>query len=101
MANLERREYELVYILNPDLDEPSILSLNERIAQIITTQDGEMTNTELWGKRTLAYPIQKRVEGHYVLHRFQMAPQGTNELDRVLRFNESVLRYLLLRSDEL
>ncbi len=54
----------------------------------------------MWGKRTLAYPIKKLFEGHYVLHRFEMAPNGTGEIDRLLRYNENVLRYLLIRLDE-
>jgi small subunit ribosomal protein S6 len=56
--------------------------------------------TETWGRRNLAYPIKKYGTGHYVLQRFEMNPGGTAELDRLLRFNENVMRYLLTRTDE-
>lgn len=97
---LDLRDYELVYILQPEISEEAILGLNERLSQVVTDQQGVMTTTELWGRRTLAYPINKMFEGHYVLHRFQMAPGGTSEIDRLLRFNEDVVRYLLVRTDE-
>lgn len=96
----ERHEYELVFVMQPDLDEQGIANINDRIAQIITNANGTIDSTEMWGKRTLAYPIKKFFEGHYVLHRFQMDPSGTAELDRLLRFNENVIRYLVIRTDE-
>lgn len=96
----DMREYELVYILQPEISEEGISDLNDRVAGMVAQQEGEGLVTELWGRRTLAYEINKRWEGVYVLHRFQMTPQGTNEVDRILRFNEDVLRYLLVRTDE-
>lgn len=96
----ELREYELVYILQPEMNEEAILDLNERLSQVVSDQQGTMTTTELWGRRTLAYPINKVFEGHYVLHRFQMASDGAGGIDRLLRFNENVIRYLLVRTDE-
>ncbi len=100
MANSDLREYELVYILQPELDEQGVTGINERLSQIVTEQSGSITATEMWGRRTLAYPIGKFFEGTYVLHRFQMQPETTGELDRLLRFNENVIRYLLIRTDE-
>src|SRR3954447_24238536 len=100
MENVEKREYEMVYVAQPDLGEEGLRELNERLTQLITSQQGAVSGTEIWGKRTLAYPIKKYYEGHYVLHRFQMAPAGTEELDRLLRLNENVLRYLVVRTDE-
>lgn len=100
MANSELREYELVYILQPEMDEEGVTGLNDRLSQIVTEQSGSVTSTELWGRRTLAYPIGKFFEGQYVMHRFQMPPEATGELDRLLRLNENVIRYLLIRTDE-
>ncbi len=100
MENTEKREYEMVYVAQPDLAEDGLRDLNERLSQLIASQQGTVSGTEMWGKRTLAYPIKKFYEGHYVLHRFQMAPAGTEELDRLLRLNENVLRYLVVRTDE-
>ena len=96
----ERHEYELVYIVQPEVSDDALTSFNERVTELIGAQNGEVTGTELWGKRTLAYPIRKQFEGHYVLHRFEMAPTGTPELERMLRFSEDVLRYLVIRTDE-
>ncbi len=95
-----RHEYELVFVVRPTLGEEGLNTLNDRLAQTIGTQGGEITATELWGKRTLAYPIKKFFEGVYVLHQVAMPPQGTAELDRLLRFNEDVLRFLIMRTDE-
>ena len=100
MENVEKREYEMVYVAQPDLGEEGLRELNERLTQLIASQQGAVSGTEIWGKRTLAYPIKKYYEGHYVLQRFQMAPAGTEELDRLLRINENVLRYLVVRTDE-
>jgi len=100
MENVEKREYEMVYVAQPDLGEDGLRELNERLTQLIASQQGAVSGTEIWGKRTLAYPIKKYYEGHYVLQRFQMAPSGTEELDRLLRINENVLRYLVVRTDE-
>ena len=100
MESTERREYEMVYVAQPDIGEDGLRQLNDRFAQAIGSQQGEISGTEIWGKRTLAYPIKKYFEGHYVLHRFQMPPQGAEELDRLLRLNENVIRYLIVRTDE-
>ncbi|HXF60412.1 MAG TPA: 30S ribosomal protein S6 [Caldilineaceae bacterium] len=100
MANSEPREYELVYILQPEMDEQGVLSFNERVSQLVASQSGSVSTTELWGRRGLAYPIGKHFEGHYVLHRFTMPPEGAGEVDRLLRLNENVVRYLLIRTDE-
>lgn len=99
MADQELREYELVYILQPEMAEDSVLSVNERVSQIVGAHEGQMLETEMWGRRTLAYPIKKRFEGHYVLHRLSMFPDGTDEVERYLRFNEDVLRFLIMRAE--
>lgn len=96
----DQREYELVYVLVNTLDEEGVRNFNERISQTIAAQSGVVNATEIWGKRTLAYPIGKNFEGIYVLQRFQMPPAGTEEVDRLLRFSENVIRYLLIRTDE-
>jgi len=100
MTSTQINEYELVYILQPNVDQDAISDFNNRLVQTITSQQGRLLATELWGKRNLAYTIKKFGTGHYVLNRFQMAPEGTEELDRLLRFNENVIRYLLMRNDD-
>lgn len=95
----EVREYELVYILQPEISEDTVLSVSDRVAQIVDSHSGQVVETELWGRRTLAYPIKKQFEGHYVLQRLSMYPDGTDDVERYLRFNENVLRFLMMRSD--
>lgn len=93
-------EYELVYIAQPDLDEEGMNTLSARFTQTISSFGGAVSNIEPWGRRTLAYPINKFFEGHYVLLRFNMEPNGAEEIDRLLRLNENIIRYLLIRTDE-
>ena len=100
MENSEQREYELVYVLQPDMDEASILEFTERVGQAVAAQNGTVLTSEMWGRRTLAYPIKRFFEGNYILCHLQMDPGGTTDVDRLLRLNESVLRYLLIRRDE-
>jgi small subunit ribosomal protein S6 len=82
------------------LSEEQILNFSQKLAQVVVDQNGEIDVTEMWGKRTLAYPIKRFFEGHYVLQRFYLSPQGTIELERLLRFSEDVIRYLMIRTDE-
>jgi small subunit ribosomal protein S6 len=100
MSSTDIREYQLVYIVQPDVEPTAMSELQDRIAQAVAGQQGVILSTEMWNKRNLAYPIKKNVVGHYVLQRFQMAPEGTAELERLLRFNENVMRYLVMRGDE-
>ena len=93
-------EYETVYIAQPTMDEEALGALNERFTQTIVNHGGAIASSEPWGRRTLAYPINKFFEGHYILTRFTMNPEGAAELDRFLRLNESVLRYMIIRTDE-
>lgn len=100
MAETNNHEYELVFVARPNLGEEGVTALSDRLSQVVAGQAGTVQGVEMWGKRTLAYPINKYFEGIYVLNRISMPPQGTVELDRLLRFNEDVLRYLIVRTDE-
>ena len=99
MSKDETREYELVYIIRPEVDELALTAFNERMTQTIVDQGGEMQATELWGKRALAYPIKNAFQGQYVLHRFQTSNGDSEEVERLLRYSEDVLRYIMLRTD--
>ncbi len=100
MTDVLRNEYEVVLVAKPTLGEEGMTALHEKLASVIANQSGEVLGTELWGKRTLAYPINKFFEGVYELHRVALPPQGTAEVDRYLRFNEDILRFLILRTEE-
>lgn len=100
MAETNQHEYELVFIVRPNLGEEGVTALTDRVNEVIAAQSGVVQGVEMWGKRTLAYPIKKQFEGIYILNRIAMPPQGTAEVERLLRFNEDVLRYLIVRTDE-
>ena len=90
------RQYEIIAIVHPDLDESSLDDVVKRIKDWITDDGGEISNTELWGKKRLAYPINKQIEGQYVLMHAKMAPSFCSQLERNLRYLESVMRYSLI-----
>lgn len=89
------RDYELVFIVHPDLDETAFNDLLEKVKGWITEAGGQVTKVELWGKRKLAYLIRKQSEGQYVLMLTKMSPAFCAQLERNLRFQEPVLRFLL------
>ena len=94
-----RRQYELVYILQPELTEREIEALNQRVTDAIFDNSGTGVSTELWGQRTLAYEIRDHWKGYYVVHNFEIDAEGPAMIDRLLRFNEDVLRYKVMRTD--
>lgn len=89
------REYELVFIIHPDLEENAVNDVVNRVQGWITEAGGKVNKTELWGKRKLAYPIRKQTQGHYVFMNIAMAPVFGAELERNLRLYEPVMRFLV------
>ena len=94
------REYEVVFIIHPDLDETASNEVLERVKGWITEAGGTILKVEPWGKRKLAYLIRKQSEGQYFLLKTQMAPAFVVELERNLRFTEPVLRFLVTSTNE-
>ncbi|GAB4525791.1 MAG: 30S ribosomal protein S6 [Anaerolineales bacterium] len=90
------RAYELVFIAHPDLEETAFNELVTKIQGWITEAGGSISKVDVWGKRKLAYPIRKQREGQYALIEAQMQAEFCAELERNLRFAESVIRYLLI-----
>ena len=94
------REYEVMYILQADLDEEKVTAAVEKYSGIITTNGGTITNVEKWGKRRLAYEIKGQREGNYVLVLFSGEPAVSSELDRVMKISDDVLRHLIVRKGD-
>jgi small subunit ribosomal protein S6 len=94
------RNYEMVFIAAPQLDEQGLATLTDRISGWITSAGGAIARTNVWGRQRLAYAIRKQTEGTYVQLDFQLAPDATRELDRNLRIDENVIRHLVVRLDE-
>lgn len=93
------RDYELVYIIRPTVDEEGVTNVVESVSGLVKAGDGEVTSVDVWGRRTLAYPINNHREGVYVLSRVKMPPSALTELERNLKLSEEIIRYLLVRVD--
>ena len=89
------REYELVFIVRPDLDDNSFKEVVEKVKGWITESGGSVAKTDFWGKRKLAFVVRKQTEGQYVLLKIQMDPAFSATLERNLRFLEPVIRFLI------
>lgn len=95
------RNYEMVYILRPDSEEEGGLTeVRERISDLIDSSGGQVLGEDLWGRRRLAYPIEKQREGYYVLLRFELEPPHLPELERMMALDSRIIRRLLIRTDE-
>jgi small subunit ribosomal protein S6 len=93
------QDYELVYIVSPDIADEALESKVDSISQFITTRDGVIDGVEKWGKKRLAYPVRHCLEGNYVLTRFKISPARCKELEANLKISEEILRHLLVRVD--
>lgn len=94
------RDYELVFIVQPEVDEEGLAAVVDRVNQLIGGNGGQVTQVDSWGKRRLAYPIRKCREGYYVVMQVQLEPEATKELERNLGLTEGIIRHLLVRVGE-
>jgi small subunit ribosomal protein S6 len=93
------RPYEIMIIFDPELEEAKVPTTLDRFFKVIKTAKGSVDKTDIWGKRKLAYPIQKKAEGIYAVINFTSTTEAAKELDRVLNLSETVLRTKLLRAE--
>ena len=90
--------YEMIYIIDADLEEAARKELTEKVSALITANGGEIEKVdETWGKRRLAYAIDYKTEGWYVLVNFNAPAELPRELERNLQINENILRYLVVK----
>jgi small subunit ribosomal protein S6 len=94
-----RRDYELGFILNPEVSEEQSHAILERVEQIVSNYDGQVVRVNQWGRRRLAYPIQHHRDGYYVFFDMILTPETVLELDRTMKVSEEVLRHLIKRRD--
>lgn len=90
------RHYEIVFIVHPDQSE-QVPAMIERYRSIVTTQNGVVHRLEDWGRRQLAYPIQKVHKAHYVLMNIECGGEALSELEHAFKFNDAVLRHLTVK----
>jgi len=93
------RHYEIVFMVHPDQSE-QVPAMIERYRATIEEQGGKIHRLEDWGRRQLAYPINKLHKAHYVLMNIECEGKTLNELETAFRFNDAVLRHLTIRRDE-
>jgi small subunit ribosomal protein S6 len=96
---LSARRYELMVILDPDLEEKTVEPSLDTFLNVIRSSGGSIEKLELWGRRRLAYAINKKPEGIYAVIELTAEPAAVVELDRQLNLNEAVLRTKVLRPD--
>ncbi|HMV28049.1 MAG TPA: 30S ribosomal protein S6 [Anaerolineales bacterium] len=89
------RNYELMCIIQPDLDETAMNGVLDKVKGWITEAGGSIDKAEVWGRRRMAYSINKHREGQYVLLNVSMSPAATSDLERNLRYQESIMRHML------
>ena len=89
------RDYEVVFIAHPDLDETALNGVIEKVKGWIVDAGGSIVKIDQWGRRRMAYSIRKQREGQYVLVQAQFAPKFSAELERNLRFLEPVMRFMI------
>jgi len=93
--------YENVFIARQDVSAAQVEALAESFAGIVAQAGGKVTKREYWGLRNLAYRVKKNRKGHYMLFNLDAPPAAVNELERNMRINEDVLRYLTVRVEAL
>ena len=94
------RDYEILYIVRPELDEEQVNGAVETVNTLISNLGGSPQATNLWGKRRLAYEVSHLREGHYVLTDFQLEPARVPELEATLKISDTVFRHLVTRKPE-
>ena len=93
------RLYEVVYILDPALDESAVTGKLEKFHELATSQGGEVAAVDHWGTRQLAYPIAKQSSGYYAVAQFTAAAEALPEFERLLKLDDEVMRYLLVLNE--
>lgn len=93
--------YESVFIARQDISSAQAEQLTTEFSEIITNMGGEIKTTEFWGLRSLSYKIKKNRKGHYVLLHIECPSEAITEMERLMRLNEDVLRYISLRLEEI
>ena len=92
--------YELVFIVQPEMEEEPRNALVTKVTQTISDLKGTVQKVDPWGKRRLAYPIKKFLEGFYVLVQMEMPTSAVRPLERAIKLMEDIIRHLIVRRDE-
>lgn len=94
------RDYELTLVLDPDLKTEEQKKLQTKIAKLITDFKGKIAKKDEWGKKELSYPIKKKKMGVYFCWFVKLLPEAVGQLDKKLKLEESIMRYLIIKKEE-
>ncbi len=94
------KTYEALYIARPDVPDDEIQTIAKQVEDMITTNGGAIVRSEIWGKRRLAYEVQKCTEGNYVLLRFEAVASFVARLENHFRLTDAIIRFLVVHFDE-
>ena len=94
-----KRDYELAFIVSPESSEEETRAIMDRVEQLVTNHAGQIVKVSQWGRRRLAYPIERHRDGIYVFIDMILTPESVSELERTLKVSEIVLRHMVKRRD--
>ncbi|MDQ7092481.1 30S ribosomal protein S6 [Desulfosporosinus sp. PR] len=94
------KAYEILYIIRPDMDEEATTALVDRFSGVASSNGAQNVTVEKWGKRRLAYEIQDYKEGQYILMNFDAEGKISQEIERVMKISDDVIRFLTVRKDD-
>jgi small subunit ribosomal protein S6 len=94
-----KRDYELMYIVRPELDDEGVREAVRSVRSLLESNGGEVVKTTLWGKRRLAYEVNRLRDGHYVLVVLRLDSERVSPIERSLRIHDTVFRHLLVRHE--
>ncbi|MCT1685292.1 30S ribosomal protein S6 [Pseudoglutamicibacter cumminsii] len=94
------RNYELMVLVDPEVDERTVEPTLNKFLEVVTNDGGTVENIDIWGRRRMAYEINKKAEAIYAVVNFTAEPQTASELDRVLGLNESIMRTKIIRPED-
>ena len=94
------RKYEIMVIIDPDVDERQVPALLEKHQLVITAADGTVDSQDIWGKRRMAYEINKKPEGTYAVLNVTATVDAVKEMDRLMSIDEQIMRAKVMRTDK-
>lgn len=93
------RKYEIMIIIDPAVDERQVPALIEKYTNVVTSEKGVVDNLDIWGKRRLAYEINKKTDGIYAVLQLTCEPATVSEIDRLMAIDEKIMRAKVMRTD--
>jgi small subunit ribosomal protein S6 len=94
------RQYETIFIIDPEFETDAVKELVEKFKGLVEDQGGQIAEIDEWGKRRLAYPINDRREGYYFLMNFTANPETAQDLERVYKITNGLMRYLIIKKEK-